>query len=232
MTTNFSTIKTRAFFDFFKKYYQVAHWDADTANVIAQDYTLSSRQECDSATGQGVCPDTSVRDGGESIQVLGGTKSDGVLSATVRRRINTGDRLDLVINPNSDTYVVWAVGPLNERGQPAKHYQGQHATVQRNERLRFGRTAVDNCPAEFPAVAVVQDSQRTLPGGMAVTQAAPARSSAWRPQYILGNESDTFIAVIGPSGGRKGYSGVTGKPSWGLVWYVAKTIPMNHTCKR
>ncbi|OQV24598.1 Protein Skeletor, isoforms D/E [Hypsibius exemplaris] len=194
----------------------VARWDPESGSVSAQDYTLSSRQECDGTNG--VCPDAEIR-GGESIQVLGGTKTDGVLSVSFRRRINTGDRLDLVINPNSDTFVVWAIGPLNERGQPSKHYQNQHATVQQNERLRFGRMQVDNCPVDF--------GRGAMPPGAVVVQGFPsgsttqtARPSSWRQQYILGNETSTFIAVIGPSGGRKGYSGITGKPTWGLVWYL------------
>lgn len=46
----------------------------------------------------------------------------------------------------------------------------------------------------------------------------------WTPQ-VLANET-TITARIGPTGGMRGYTPITGIPSWGIAWYLNdKLIP-------
>lgn len=41
---------------------------------------------------------------------------------------------------------------------------------------------------------------------------------AWRQNRIIGVKEIT--ARIGPTGGKRGYSSITGIPSWGISWYL------------
>ncbi|GAU94254.1 hypothetical protein RvY_06065 [Ramazzottius varieornatus] len=196
----------------------VIYWDAATDSVAAEDYTLASRQEC--MGNSGVCPDD-VIGGGDSFQLLSGSKSNDVVTAVYRRPINSGDRLDLVVNPNIETYVVWAIGPLNEQQQPRKHYEGARASPQVGERIVFGRNPpVDRCSSEVRQRNLVERNQPGYPGGANAGQ-VEGQASGWRHQWIMGNETNTFVLIPGPAGGVKGYSAVTRKPKLsGLVWYV------------
>lgn len=40
----------------------------------------------------------------------------------------------------------------------------------------------------------------------------------WTPAVIT--QSTMFTARIGPTGGKRGYSAITGYPSWGIAWWV------------
>lgn len=46
----------------------------------------------------------------------------------------------------------------------------------------------------------------------------------WPPRQVTG---ETMISVrIGPTGGKRGYTPITGLPSWGIAWYLNdKLIP-------
>lgn len=46
----------------------------------------------------------------------------------------------------------------------------------------------------------------------------------WKPAIISGET--VFTARIGPTGGKRGYTPITGEPSWGIAWYLNdKLIP-------
>lgn len=40
----------------------------------------------------------------------------------------------------------------------------------------------------------------------------------WPSRKIIGET--TITARIGPTGGKKGYTPITGNPSWGIAWYL------------
>lgn len=40
----------------------------------------------------------------------------------------------------------------------------------------------------------------------------------WDPQVI--RDETTFSVRIGPAGGKRGYTPITGQPSWGIAWYI------------
>ncbi|XP_055333028.1 LOW QUALITY PROTEIN: protein Skeletor, isoforms B/C-like [Paramacrobiotus metropolitanus] len=193
----------------------VAYWDANSNSVIAQDYTINARQEC--MAPMGVCPDLRVG-GSNNVDIVSSSHADGYTSVTYKRRINTGDRLDQVINPTVDTYIVWAIGPLNRDNYPAKHYEGMRASAEVGEKIRFGSGSnpVDNCMTAHDQLSNGQISPTS--GGS--SNRAKYENAAWKKQYILGSDTKTFIAVIGPSGGRKGFMAATSKPTWGIVWYI------------
>jgi len=48
----------------------------------------------------------------------------------------------------------------------------------------------------------------------------PTSLKTWGPHRHLDYSLRTFDARLGPPGGSKGYSGITGMPSNGFVWYI------------
>lgn len=40
----------------------------------------------------------------------------------------------------------------------------------------------------------------------------------WKPRKLIGVKEMT--ARIGPTGGKRGYTPITGIPSWGIAWYL------------
>jgi hypothetical protein len=40
----------------------------------------------------------------------------------------------------------------------------------------------------------------------------------WTPAVIT--HETMFTARIGPTGGKRGYTPITGHPSWGIAWYI------------
>ncbi len=97
--------------------------------------------------------------------------------------------LDRAITPNSDQYIVWAVGPRGTEDGLAYYHAQRTPNLQ--TRLRFGRTAADNCTAlSCPSPPSCPYAQET---------------------FDVTNMDATFVAVIGQSGGPRGYEGVTGE---------------------
>ena len=96
--------------------------------------------------------------------------------------------LDKAITPNSDQYIVWAVGPRGTEDGLAYYHTQRTPNLQ--TRLRFGRTAADNCAAlSCPSPSSCPYAQET---------------------FDVTNMDATFAAEIGQSGGPRGYEGITG----------------------
>ena len=97
--------------------------------------------------------------------------------------------LDRPITPNSDQYIVWAVGPRGTEDGLAYYHTQRTPNLQ--TRFRFGRTAADNCAAlscpSPPSCPYVQET------------------------FDVTNKDATFVAEIGQSGGPRGYEGITGE---------------------
>jgi hypothetical protein len=71
-------------------------------------------------------------------------------------------------------------------------------------KIKFGRTPVDNCKPFDTTVcnSLVQDG--------------------FESQYL--EKETTIDAVIGPSGGDRGYSSITGRSGWGIAWYLNNKV--------
>ncbi|XP_014662263.1 PREDICTED: protein Skeletor, isoforms B/C-like [Priapulus caudatus] len=93
-------------------------------------------------------------------------------------------------------YIVWGVGPINADGVVAKHSKRTQGNIQ----INFARSPENNCK---PLRA---GSQVALP--------------AWPPHSLLGSTTDTFTFRIGPTGGERGYTALTGTTAWGVAYYV------------
>ena len=97
--------------------------------------------------------------------------------------------LDRPITPNSDQYIVWAVGPRGTEDGLAYYHTQRTPNLQ--IRFRFGRTAADNCAAlSCPSPPSCPYAQET---------------------FDVANMDATFVAVIGQSGGPRGYEEITGE---------------------
>lgn len=176
----------------------VCYIDGHYANAV--DYNITDRHLCTNVLGRykGVCPDIKVGSK-ESYQILTFSRTDGITSIIFRRNLeNYDDDGDQVYKADGDTYLVWAIGKISSVKEPTFHHTYPKGTV----KINFGRKkAADNC---FDFIKG-KKSQRPTP---------------WGPFRIKDKAIDTFVARIGPSGGWKGYVGMTGYPSPGESWYI------------
>lgn len=107
------------------------------------------------------------------------------------------DASDRVYDISRPMPIVWAIGRLNHKKEPLFHHLYPRGDVF----VHFGsKTKVDSCT----------DFIKGWPLGQ--QRGSDAQSiQSWGPFKIVGNTVTQFIARIGPSGGTKGYSGITGK---------------------
>jgi len=188
----------------------------------ADDYNLTAKVPCSGVVGidKGVCRDTQV--GGTDNKELQYTaRQDGVTTVAFRRRLHIpGDLGDRDIKEDGETSVIWAVGRLAKNGrnwEPSFHhtYPKKHVTVD------FAREGeINNCiPFTKPKVtgAMMMDE-----GGLHMMDMLTMgrRVRPWRTSRIYDPSKRSFDARVGPSGGRRGYSGMTGMPNSGLAWYI------------
>ncbi|XP_033098906.1 protein Skeletor, isoforms B/C-like [Anneissia japonica] len=78
--------------------------------------------------------------------------------------------------------------------------------------INFGRSAQNSCP---PLISGVEST-------------AP---EPWPPSEI-GPNTTQFVLKIGQSGGDRGYTAITGKPGWGISWYVNGLLIPELTVRR
>lgn len=176
----------------------VCYIDGHYANAV--DYNISDKFPCSNVLGRykGACPDLKV-EGKESYQILTFTRQDGLTSFVYRRTLlNPDDDGDQIYNPDGDTFLVWAIGRYNEFKEPTFHHTYPKGTV----KLNFGRKDAEDHCFDF---TIGQKKIRPTP---------------WGPFRIKDKNVENFIARIGPSGGLKGYAGITGYPTTGECWYI------------
>lgn len=138
--------------------------------------------------------------------------------------------------------VIWAIGPLNSKEEVSYH----RLRSKGNLFIDFARTPKWNCPnsssgsSNSRARSVPMASQPAA-SATSVRHQEPASSSvaaslnsaispstvgatrspdSWQIPPIICPADNTFRAQIGPTGGSKGYSGITGRTGWGIAWYV------------
>ncbi|XP_050585241.1 protein Skeletor, isoforms B/C isoform X1 [Bombus affinis] len=185
----------------------VVAYDNRTGKFIAVDYYLSDYAQCDGK--KGVCPDERV--GGKNDAVLvHGERKNGVTTVTYMRPMSTNEPVKDRMIPNTETSVIAAIGPLNMRGEANAH----HSFDRTNEDIRIDFTSrnVHECTNSLYNLPDMSDIE------------------PW-PAAVITNET-TFSTRIGPAGGKRGYTRITGQPAWGIAWYINDLLIPEITVER
>ena len=177
--------------------------DSFEGTYRARDFYMNSRSQC--SAGAGVCPDTDSSSGAVddvNATSISGDREQGVTVIRYKKALVPSDAfgIDSPISAASGdiTFVNWAVGPVDPgTGNPQFHLSFPRSDVT----IEFGREVVDNCDP------IISGTNATEP---------PA--SSFEIPMIQGVTE--LVANIGPSGGDRGYTGITGVASWGIAWYV------------
>ncbi|KAL4706946.1 hypothetical protein ACJJTC_005215 [Scirpophaga incertulas] len=173
----------------------VAYWDSKTNQPKVADYSISHLAQCDGK--KGVCPDARIG-GTNDVILVSGNQRNGVTTITYRRPLVAKETaLDKEIRTTRPQSVIAAFGPLNSRAEANAH--SFMDTTRSDVQLDFGALNEHSCL------------------GLAETAEG---SAAWAPRVLPPAESRTYTARIGPAGGARGYTPLTGHPSWGIAWYI------------
>ncbi|KAE9527613.1 hypothetical protein AGLY_012893, partial [Aphis glycines] len=226
----------------------VAGVDQTTISGFAQDYYLLDKSQCivQQDTGQvsGSCPDSNIQGpDGESVRLLNAAIVNGYSIVTYQRPLKSKDNLDLPILTNKSQPIIWAVGPLNDKHEVSYHPIFSKETI----KIDFGRLPEWNCPipdtdtksvAVHNEVTTVKSSADIIATSQSsikevtptkkirprpVPKPAPVEKNvAWDIPAIQCYEPDdgVFYAQMGPTGGKHGYSAITGHVGWGISWYI------------
>nr|XP_031827356.1 protein Skeletor, isoforms B/C [Nomia melanderi] len=185
----------------------VVAYNNTTGEFIVEDYYISAYTQCNGQ--EGVCPDERV--GGKNDAVLvHGKRKDGVTTVTYTRPLRTNEPVKDRMIPNSETSVIAAIGPLNPRGEANAHESFDKTTE--DIRIDFSSKNVHECPS----------SLYNRPDAFDI--------KPWPPLMIT-NET-TFSVRLGPTGGKRGYSRITGMPSREIVWYINDLLIPEVTVER
>ncbi|XP_016979035.2 protein Skeletor, isoforms B/C [Drosophila rhopaloa] len=163
------------------------------------DYNITSLAPCVQVLGQnkGVCRDDVVG-GLDSFQLNTYSRKDGINTISFRRTLKSSDDGDKEIFLDRSNYVVWAFGQLDSNNEPAFHTYYPKSDIV----IDFNTTeAVNDC---FDFTKSVDTPPPQL----------------WERTRITDATVRTFNAYLGPSGGLRGYQGLTGHVSSGLAWYI------------
>lgn len=164
----------------------------------AIDFDLNDRSQCSGSFG--ACPDSVTGSNNDVTNVSGDEDFDlGVTLVRYTKPLAGSDATDKTVSVEAGvrTFAIWALGPVS----PNTGFPQFHSVIPRQDvSIEFGREVVDNCEP------LVQGEAAVVP---------PPPEPFFVP--ILQGEQ-TIVAQIGPSGGDRGYSGITGRTSWGIAW--------------
>ncbi|XP_012287850.1 protein Skeletor, isoforms B/C [Orussus abietinus] len=185
----------------------VVGYDGKTGKFIVDDYYMSDYAQCDGK--KGVCPDERIG-GVNDAEFIHGERTNGVTIVTYSRPLNPKDPMKDKPIPVSEASVIAAIGPLNSRGEANAHHSFDKTTE--DIRIDFASRNVHECT----------NSLYNVPDMSSIP--------AWPPAEII--DEDTFSARIGPTGGKRGYTRITGQPSWGIAWYINDLLIPEITVER
>ncbi|CAK1540895.1 unnamed protein product [Leptosia nina] len=172
----------------------VAYWDNRSNQPRVADYTITHLAQCDGE--RGVCPDGRLS-GSNDVVLVSGQQKDGVTTITYRRPLAAREPMkDKEVLTSRSQSVIAAFGPLNSRYEANAH--------------SFMDTTRSDVQLDFGAM-----NDNTCIGLAELDASGPA---PWPARVIAGVTN--FTARIGPAGGNRGYTPITGHPSWGIAWYV------------
>nr|CAD7266950.1 unnamed protein product [Timema shepardi] len=145
---------------------------------------------------KGVCKDM-LLGGFDSNQLHTAVRENGINIITYRRTLISADPGDQEYRTEGWSYVVWAVGKLNHNKEPMFHdiYPKWNLKLELNRKEHSS-----DC--------------------FAFTRSKESFRETWEAGEIFDRTIRTFTATLGPSGGRRGYQGITGMTTTGLVWYI------------
>uniref|UniRef100_A0A1A9VGE8 DOMON domain-containing protein n=1 Tax=Glossina austeni TaxID=7395 RepID=A0A1A9VGE8_GLOAU len=188
----------------------VAFYDTNARVFRADDYFLSDLSQCDGQ--HGACPDERIG-GRNDIIVLSGDRKNGVTTIKYKRLVQTNEPIyDLAIPTDREVSIIAAIGPLNNRMEANAH---SHTASDHNVddiRIDFSSKNDNTCKSSLYSV---KDETGPEP---------------W-PTRKIENEH-VFTARIGPTGGKRGYTPITGLPSWGIAWYINDLLIPEITVER
>ncbi|XP_023248002.1 protein Skeletor, isoforms B/C isoform X2 [Copidosoma floridanum] len=170
----------------------------DGTRGYATDYTITSKAPCTKVLGQyrGVCKDEFMG-GQDSNQLFTASRENEITTVTYRRLLISPDLGDKAYVTDQPIFIVWAVGKLDENNEPSFH----DTYPKRNVFLELGRLEPKNTCMDFTA-----DNKNLR--------------KPWQKEEIFDRSIRIFRATIGPSGGKRGYQGITGQATTGLAWYI------------
>ncbi|XP_050532309.1 protein Skeletor, isoforms B/C-like [Daktulosphaira vitifoliae] len=181
----------------------IVYYDKSKNSFHAEDYYITSMVECDG--NNGLCPDERL--GGRNDAVLiTGTRRNDVTCIVYRRPLQTNEAInDQSVPLDSASLVIAAIGSLGKSGQPSARFLKD--TTSDVIRIDFNSKDDHSC---LTSLFNNVDDELSL--------------SPWAPNVIIGENK--FTARLGPSGGVRGYMGITGIPTGEVVWYINdKLIP-------
>ncbi|KAK7603035.1 hypothetical protein V9T40_003034 [Parthenolecanium corni] len=166
---------------------------------FAVDYNVTAKSPCVKVLGQykGVCQDSLVG-GADDNQLHTAVREDGISVITYRRKLISSDPGDKEYKTEGFSQLLWAIGELYHDKEPAMHYAYSRGAL----KVELHKKEPINTCTPF------------------VKTLTPPKVEIWERHKIIDRTTRTFIASLGPPGGMKGYKGITGMPSSGLVWYI------------
>ncbi|XP_018392527.1 PREDICTED: uncharacterized protein LOC108771679 [Cyphomyrmex costatus] len=173
----------------------------DDTRGYATDYNITAKAPCGKVLGQykGVCRDE-LLGGLDSNQLYTAVREDDINIITYRRTLISSDVGDKDFPTDKPAYVVWALGRLDKtNNEPSFHDVYPRSDVI----LELSRKEPENTCIDF-----TEHNRKIFP------------REPWQKTEIFDRSVRTFKATIGPSGGKRGYQGITGKSSVGLAWYI------------
>ncbi|XP_065354155.1 protein Skeletor, isoforms B/C isoform X2 [Calliphora vicina] len=188
----------------------VAFYDTTARVFRAEDYFLSDLSQCDGQNG--ACPDERIG-ARNDVVVLSGDRKNGVTTIRYKRLLQTNEAIyDVPIPTEREVSVIAAIGPLNNRKEANAH---SHTPSDHNvDDIRINFSSKNDNTCKTSLYSVKDESGPT----------------AW-PTRKIDNEN-TFTARIGPTGGKRGYTPITGEPSWGIAWYINDLLIPEITVER
>ncbi|XP_077261427.1 protein Skeletor, isoforms B/C isoform X2 [Temnothorax americanus] len=185
----------------------VIGYNKRTGKFIAEDYYMSDLSQCDGK--KGVCPDERIG-GRNDVVLLHGERKNGITTVTYTRPMRTNEPEKDRMIPERETSVIAAIGVLNSQGEANAHERFDKTTE--DIRIDFTSRNVHDCTNSLYNIPDEPDLE------------------PWTPAVI--NDKNLFSARIGPTGSKRGYSKITGTPSWGIAWYINDLLIPEITVER
>ncbi|XP_075229163.1 cytochrome and DOMON domain-containing protein knickkopf [Lycorma delicatula] len=170
----------------------------DNYRGYAVDYNITANSPCVKVLGQykGVCRDDLVG-GIDNNQLHTFTREDGINYITYRRTLISSDEGDKEFKVEGTSQLTWALGRLDDNKEPSFH----DVYPRGPNPVELGRKEPYNSCYSF-------------------TRSTKEPREPWDRPKIIDKALRTYIATLGPSGGQRGYQGITGMPTSGLAWYI------------
>ncbi|CAG2101971.1 unnamed protein product [Medioppia subpectinata] len=195
----------------------VVFYDSVSQKAKVVDYTLTAKAQCAPQSNSGACPDQVVG-GRQDSELILWHYNDGVLKVSYKRKLYTRDDVaDEEIIVTNPMVVVAAIGPLNSKKEAAFHNIEYTRASDKPIKILFGKLQNErNCD-------LLSNPSNVIPSAYYSTV------EPWNPSVIYAQNNQVFRVVIGPAGGDRGYTPITGVQSWGIAYWVDdKLIPEIH----